>query len=381
VDRSRDRRHRLAPDQPREVLTGTRRSLSKLIRHFAIRGLWGFAVLLIIEYLVVPQIAGARRTLHLLSQANYYLIPIAIISEALSLFAYAKLTSVVLPEPQPSLSALTKVDLSGLAVSHVLPGGTASGAGLTVRLLNSLGVKGTDAGIALATQGIGSAVVLNAILWLALIISLPIYGFNSLYLTVAALGIVLMGLVIALVLGLTRGNARLANRIERVVAALPYLKRFAPAFHRAVVQAGDRIKALGSDRERLKRALLWASLNWLLDATCLWITLAAFGSIVDPDLLLVGYGIAMVAAALPLTPGGLGVVEGLLIPLLAGFGTPKGIAILGVLSWRLFNFWIPIPVGTAAYVSLKLSRGEEATLELDRIDPKEPPSSGRAQDG
>jgi hypothetical protein len=33
------------------------------------------------------------------------------------------------------------------------------------------------------------------------------------------------------------------------------------------------------------------------------------------------------------------------------------VATLGVLGWRLVNFWLPIPVGAAAYVSLKVPRG------------------------
>jgi hypothetical protein len=33
------------------------------------------------------------------------------------------------------------------------------------------------------------------------------------------------------------------------------------------------------------------------------------------------------------------------------------VATLGVLGWRLVNFWLPIPVGAIAYVSLKVPRG------------------------
>jgi len=33
------------------------------------------------------------------------------------------------------------------------------------------------------------------------------------------------------------------------------------------------------------------------------------------------------------------------------------VATRGVLGWRLVNFWLPIPAGAIAYVSLKLPRG------------------------
>ena len=69
---------------------------------------------------------------------------------------------------------------------------------------------------------------------------------------------------------------------------------------------------------------------------------------------LVAYGVANIAAALPLTPGGLGVVEATVSGILVGFGTPRSIAIWGVMAWRLVNFWLPIPIGGAAYLSLKV---------------------------
>ena len=43
--------------------------------------------------------------------------------------------------------------------------------------------------------------------------------------------------------------------------------------------------------------------------------------------------------------------------LLVSFGVTRSVATLGVLAWRLVNFWLPIPAGAAAYVSLKVPRG------------------------
>jgi uncharacterized membrane protein YbhN (UPF0104 family) len=102
----------------------------------------------------------------------------------------------------------------------------------------------------------------------------------------------------------------------------------------------------------------WAAANWLLDAASLWVFIAAFGHRVSIDGLLVAYGLANVLAAIPLTPGGLGVVEAVLTSTLVGFDTPRGIAVLGVLSYRLVNFWLPIPIGGLAFLSLQVDPGE-----------------------
>lgn len=348
-------------------------SVSHLIRRFAIRGLKGFVVVLVLEYLVLPQLAaGPRNALHLLSSANYALIPVAIAFEALSLFAYAQLTRSVIPAPAPPLSRLVKITLSTLAVSHVLPGGSAAGSAISMRMFTKEGIPPADAGFALATLGIGSAVVLNALLWLALVISIPIFGFNPLYLAAAVVGALLIAAFATLVVLFTKGKEQSIAIITRASRHLPrdYGERLTAVFASIALRVHD----LARNPRLLRRATLWATLNWLLDAGSLWVMLLAFGRVVDPDSLLVAYGVANVLAAIPITPGGLGIVEAVIPTILAGFGTPRGVAILGVIGYRLFNFWLPIPVGVVSYFSLRLGGSGDVTMELDKIDPqtKEP---------
>ena len=81
----------------------------------------------------------------------------------------------------------------------------------------------------------------------------------------------------------------------------------------------------------------------------------------DIDGIIVAFALANVLAAVPLTPGGLGVVEAVLPSALVGFGAPRGTAVLGVVVYRLVNFWLPIPIGGLSYLSLKL--GPSSTRE------------------
>lgn len=116
---------------------------------------------------------------------------------------------------------------------------------------------------------------------------------------------------------------------------------------------GD-IRAFLADHERRNVALLFAIGNWVIDAACLWVCLAAFGEVVPPGLLVTAYGAANLFGLLPITPGGLGVVEGVLMPALVAFGVGGGVAVLGVLGWRVFQFWLPIPAGGLAYLALRI---------------------------
>jgi len=259
----------------------------------------------------------------------------------------------------PSRYNTLRVNLAGLAISHVVPGGTAPAGALSYRIFNELGVPKETNAFGLATQGSGSAVVLNIIFWIALVISIPLRGFNPAYGFAALAGVFLLGAFFGTILLITRGQ-RHADAWLR--AAARHIRVINPdKVGELLTKVAGRITMLINNRRTLWWAFTWAGLNWLFDAACLWVFVWAFGTALSPVDLLVAYGLANILAAIPITPAGLGVVEGVLIPTLVGFGVPHGQAILAVLSYRLINFWIPIPIGGAAYASLQWRRGSDAT--------------------
>ena len=321
------------------------------------RGILVFIVLLIIEYLVVPELVGASKDLSLLGQVNPAWLAAGVVLEVASLFCYGLLTQAVLPARayNPGLSRLFRIDLAAAAVAHVIPAGTLGSAGIGYRLFTVEGIKGRDAAVMMATKGLGSTVVLNVLLWLSLVISIPLAGFHPIYVTVAITGAVVLLAIAILVLGITRQSERAARILRAVGNRIPGLT--GDRLEQASRDAGNSLSALARDRRTLALSLTWASLNWLLDAASLWCFVAAFGRLVNPVELFAVYGIANVAGALPVTPAGLGVIDSLAPLLLVSFGITRSVATLGVLAWRLVNFWLPIPAGAAAYVSLKVPRG------------------------
>ena len=63
-------------------------------------------------------------------------------------------------------------------------------------------------------------------------------------------------------------------------------------------------------------------------------------------------------AAIPLTPGGLGVVEAVLTSTSSASGSTAAPAAIGVLTYRFAAFWLPDPARRAlAYASLKFGPG------------------------
>ena len=309
------------------------------------RGILIFALVLIVEYLVVPELVSASKDLYLLGQVNAAWLVAGVILEGLSLFCYGLLTQALLPPGarNPGLSRLFRIDLAAAAVAHVIPAGTLGSAGIGYRLFTDEGIKGNDAAVMMATKGLGSTVVLNVLLWLSLVISIPLAGFHPIYVTVAVIGAVLLLAIAALFVGITRGARRASRILHAVGDRIPGLS--GDRLEQALLDTAAKLSALARDRRTLVLSLTWASLNWLLDAASLWCFVAAFGKFVNPVELFAAYGIANVAGALPLTPGGLGVVDSIAPLLLVSFGVTRSVATLGVLGWRLVNFWLPIPAG------------------------------------
>ena len=258
-----------------------------------------------------------------------------------------------LGDPGAHLSAgrLFRIQMSTRSLSSIVPGGSAASSALGYRLMTLSGVTGPDAGFALATVGLGSAVVLNLILWIALLVSIPIRGVNPLYGTVAMIGVIVMLVCAALVFGLMDGSGR-AERVVRWIARRIHVNddRAAAVLERIA----ERLEQLLSDKQMLAKVAFWASLNWLLDAAALWVFLRAFNISMEFDALVIAFGIANLLAAIPVTPGGLGYVDTGYIGMLVGFGAAAGGAALGVAAYRFAQFFFPILLGGLMYLTLRV---------------------------
>jgi hypothetical protein len=313
----------------------------------------------VLEYILLPELASARREFHQIGHLNFLWLILGLILELGSLLAYAELTRTVLFPSAPSRFRVFRINMWALAISHTLPGGTVPGTAASYRLLTESNVPGSTAAFGLAAQGIGSAIVLNLIFWLALLISIPLQGYNPAYGFAALLGVLLLGIFAGVVFLLTRGERQASLFVKRVADRLPFVRT--ESVTSLLQKVADRMKILFTSSELLARAGIWSAANWILDATSLWVFLFAFGAHVSPIDVLVAYGLANILAVIPLTPSGLGVIELTIIAVLKGFGVEAGVAAAGVLSWRLVNFWLPIPFGGASYLSLRFGRSRLST--------------------
>jgi uncharacterized protein (TIRG00374 family) len=109
------------------------------------------------------------------------------------------------------------------------------------------------------------------------------------------------------------------------------------------------VTAVHLRRRQIVRLLLWGSANWLFDCACFAMMFLAVDSTIPWKGLLLAYGAGQLAANLPITPGGLGVVEGSITIALAAFaGSHTGVqdsTVDAVLMYRAISFWLVLLVG------------------------------------
>jgi uncharacterized membrane protein YbhN (UPF0104 family) len=111
--------------------------------------------------------------------------------------------------------------------------------------------------------------------------------------------------------------------------------------------------------------LAGVSLYWLGDIACLWAALKIYNAELSTPALILAYATGYVLTRRSLPAGGAGVVEVLMTFALVWVGVPLAPALLGVVTYRLFNFWLPVIPALAALPAVRrmrqdFRRGEKA---------------------
>jgi uncharacterized protein (TIRG00374 family) len=134
---------------------------------------------------------------------------------------------------------------------------------------------------------------------------------------------------------------------ERLVALLRGLRDGSGLAH---------LRAVAGTPTLLVELVAYSLANWAFDALALWLALESFNADVGIRAILVAYAAQALGTWIPLTPGGLGVAESIMIPAIVAYGATRPAAVDGILSWRLLSYWIPIVLGAGSYLSLTARR-------------------------
>jgi glycosyltransferase 2 family protein len=327
-------------------------------------------------HLILPQIPGLEHSAGLVAEASPLLVGAAFVAELLSEMSYAELLGRSVAAASGSGTNvrsrnyrdlgplfMLRLTVCGYGAAHVLPGGGAAAATVTYTALRARGVDRKVVGLAVAAV---TGLVYGALAVLFSGSLLYMFVLGDLTPAEMLLTLVAAGALMAIILAVyaVRARPRAARRmlegaVYRVVRLLR--RRYRRDDARELVNRWrDRV---GEETRSLRRQIVarpfevvwWCCLAfayWAFDATCLVLMFHALGVQVGTPELLVAYGIATAAGTLPLTPGGIGVFEATMLATLAVFGAGAGAAV-PILGYRLFNFWLPIPLWAILYPGLR----------------------------
>lgn len=312
-------------------------------------------------FLVTPLVSNVESASGRLSGLDHRLTAVAVALQLLALLSYSVMTKLALGDESRAigLGQLVRIQLITRALGSTVPGGAAAGPAVGYRLITNAGVPGGHASAALASGSVVSAAMLNLMLWMSLVVSIPIFGFNVVYAVAAVAGIVVMLLVAAVLVAIV-------DRSALVDRAVHFATRRVGIDGDGLILAlrsfGEQLRALLGDRPTMARLSAWAVANWVLDAASLWIFLQAFGVTMNPIGVLVAFGVANILAALPITPGGIGVVEWAYIPILVTFGAGFEQATIAVASYRIVQLLMPMLLGSLSAVSLSVESRRRSSV-------------------
>jgi putative heme transporter len=224
------------------------------------------------------------------------------------------------------------LNLGGSSVSNVLPFGGAAGIGLNYAMLRSWGYDGVQITAYTTVTNVLVAVVKFAIAMVGVValLNMPTVASHlsrphtSTSMTVAAVVVVLLAIGLVVLLRWWRSSLR-----SRVVETIGHVR----AQCGLVLRHGWATLAVGGIGYPLLQVVL------------LQLCLDALGVSVGFGAVLAAYAVERLATLIPLTPGGVGVVETVATGVLVGFGADPATAAAGVVLFRIFSFVIEIPVG------------------------------------
>jgi uncharacterized protein (TIRG00374 family) len=305
-------------------------------------------------YLGLPKLVGLSASFRRLQQGNGWWLAGAALLEICSFCGYVALFRAVFIHRTSRIgwSASYQITLAGLAATRLFAAAGAGGIALTAWALRRSGMERR----LVASRMIAFMALLYAVYMGALVIDgVGLYlgawpGNAPFAITIipaifgAVVILIFMGMSLLprdfdrLVLSRSHGSG-FSGRLARRLATVPSAAATGIRTAIALVRSGD---------PGLLGAIAW----WGFDIATLWACFHAFGYSPHKGVIVMAYFVGWIANALPL-PGGIGGVEGGLIGAFTAFGVGVQAAVVAVLAYRAFSFWLPTLPGAVAYFQLR----------------------------
>ena len=307
-------------------------------------------------YYLLPQLAGLQDTWHRIEDGSPWWMLLALAFTVGMFAGYVMMFRGVFGRAetrQPiDWRESYQITMAGLAASRIFAAGGAGGLVLMAWALRRAGMRRREvADKTLSFLMLTYIPYVMAVIVCGLGLRVGIFPGEAPFgltvvpaiLAVIALGI---GLSIALV------PTDLQRRVGHVIEGRGRLARLAQKLANLPASASAGMRdALAHLRSR-DPALLGAVIFWAAQIAVLWAAFHAFGEPPPTAVLIQAFFVGMLGNLLPM-PGGVGGVEGGMIGALVAFDVNGGLAVVAVLVYRAFTFWLPLIPGVVAYFQLR----------------------------
>lgn len=352
--------------------------LRKLGPKRLVLGALSLAIIVATFVYFLPTIANYSAVWGVVKELSWEWIAALLAATVLNLATFAPPWQVALPGLS-FVQAMT-VTQASTALSIVVPGGIAAGVAGSYSVLRRWGFASQDVARAITLTGLWNQ-LLNLSFPIVAVFLLAIYGESTAALaTVAFIGAAVLGVVVAgFVLVLV--SARLAEDIGDVAArvadwGLGKIRRGpvswnGKSFERFRAEAGDFLE------RRWHLLTLTALAGNLTVFLLLLLSLRALGvpsSDVSAHEAFAAWALVRIISSIPITPGGVGIIELGLTGALVGFGGANASVVAAVLVYRFLTTVPTLLLGlTAAFTwrrqGMRAARAPETTAErLSRPD-------------
>jgi uncharacterized protein (TIRG00374 family) len=328
-----------------------------------ILGVIGIAFIVLIFWKVIPQIGSYQDAWNSLQSMGAAAMILVIVTVLLYLLAYGFPFKAATPGLKFWRSE--QVNQAAFAISNGVPAGGAVGLAVQYGMLTSFGITPTASTAAITAVGIWSTFISLGFPILG-VVALTLAGGDNTY---TALGLLGLGiLIVAIVLFV------LIMRSEKLAIALGHLG------NKLINPLRGRIKALATtdlvppltkfraDMYDLLKAR-WAAITGaqiavsLTQFLILYVALRGVQGWDNPGTSIIAafaaFGISQIMLMVPITPGGLGTVDALMITILVSLGATKGDATAADLVWRASSYVPQIIVGIGCLIGWYRKAGEK----------------------
>jgi uncharacterized protein (TIRG00374 family) len=294
-----------------------------------------------------------------LSHPEWQWLVCAVACQASSMVVFARLQRWLLRcgGIRVRLRDMVEITLAGNALSTSLPGGAAWAAGWIWGQLRRRSVDRVLAGWVVLVAGALSSFAL----FLMVVAGAFLAGANGPVAPLRWLGVALLALaalIFAGIIALARSKDLQAKWAKTRDGAHDGTRR-RDGLVRGADTFSHQVRVVTPSPLAWIEALGLALLNWTADLATLMFCIWTVHSHVPWRGLVISYALTQISASIPITPGGLAVVEASLTALLTAYGMPSTDAVTVVLLYRLISFWALVPIGWGVWGWLEVAARHE----------------------